>query len=162
MKQNLVAKLTDFTNKLKNNEEDYMKKYKELVGDDIKYDTGHNNFNQPDSKSNLNNKNDNFLKLDNSHDILHKRDNEINNLMSSISELASIFKDFQTLVLEQGTILDRIDYNIENALTNTKQAHTNLIQANKNMESNCARNANIILLSTIFILSVLLIFKFFK
>jgi len=37
MKQNLVSKLTDFTRKLKMNEEEYMKKYRELVGDDLNY-----------------------------------------------------------------------------------------------------------------------------
>jgi syntaxin 16 len=63
--------------------------------------------------------------------------------------------------MEQGTILDRIDYNIETAFDNTKKAHINLEKANKNMEKNCARNTNLILLIIIFIMSILIIFKYF-
>ena len=33
----------------------------------------------------------------------------------SVSELAGIFKEIQVLVIDQGTILDRIDFNIEMA-----------------------------------------------
>ena len=159
MKNNLVLKLSEFTRKLKINEEEYIKKYRELVGDDIKYSGS--DYNNLDSNSNLN-KNGQFLNFENSNDILKKRDNEINNLLSSINELATIFKDFQTLVLEQGTILDRIDYNIETAFTNTRDAHCQLEKANKNMEKNCSRNTNLILIAIIFILSILLILKYVK
>jgi syntaxin 16 len=171
MKQNLVSKLTDFTRKLKMNEEEYMKKYRELVGDDLNYQSKKIiilnlfkffldiNTNQGSSKSGRTD--ENFLKFETSNDILVKRDNEINNLLNSINELSSIFKDFQTLVLEQGTILDRIDYNIETAFENTKKAHVDLEKANKNMEKNCARNSNLVLLVIIFIMSILIIFKYF-
>lgn len=168
MKLNLVNKLGEFTKKLKINEEEYMTKYKELVGDEVKYTSS------LDSKSNLRNlngstksleqdprKGESFLKIDTSNNILQKRDDEINTLVNSITELASIFKDLQTLVLEQGTILDRIDYNIEHALRDTQKATVDLARADKNMKSNCARNANLILLIVIFVLSCLLVMKFF-
>ena len=44
MKQNLVTKLTDFTRRLKLNEEEYMRKYRELVGDDMSYQSKELNF----------------------------------------------------------------------------------------------------------------------
>ena len=36
-------------------------------------------------------------------------------------ELSTIFKELSTLIVNQGTILDRIDYNIEVARENTSK-----------------------------------------
>jgi syntaxin 16 len=157
MKLNIVSKLRDFTKKFKINEETYVNKYKELVGDETKYINSNN-----DKNSNSNFINEQILQVDNKNDILLKRDKEISTLLTSINELASIFKDLQTLVLEQGTILDRIDYNIDNAVQSTKQATDELRKADKNMKSNCARNANMVLIFVIFIFSLLLMLKLVK
>lgn len=40
--------------------------------------------------------------------------------MSTINDLAVLFKELSVLVVEQGTILDRIDFNIEEAHKDTK------------------------------------------
>jgi len=155
MKLNIGSKLREFTKKFKINEETYVNKYKELVGDETKY-----------LSNNDKNTNSNFIneqiQMDSKNDLLQKRDKEISTLLTSINELASIFKDLQTLVLEQGTILDRIDYNIDNAVQSTKDATRELKKANENMKSNCARNANMVLFFIIFILSLLLLFKLTK
>ena len=44
---------------------------------------------------------ENFLMTDNSQHILKKRDNELNLLLNSVQDLAGIFKDMQSLVMEQ-------------------------------------------------------------
>eukprot|EP00948_MAST-09A_sp_MAST-9A-sp1_P004226 g4226.t1 len=41
------------------------------------------------------------------------RDKEIAQISKSIEELHSVFKDLSVLVIDQGTVLDRIDYNME-------------------------------------------------
>ena len=103
----------------------------------------------------------NFLQTqDENNAILRKRDEEISTLLDSINDLASIFKDLQVLVQHQGTILDRIDYNIEAALDNSKEAHKQLVKANEHMKSNCFRNMTLVLIIIIFIEAILLIFKF--
>ncbi|KAG6427206.1 hypothetical protein SASPL_111447 [Salvia splendens] len=43
-----------------------------------------------------------------------EREREIRQVVESVSELAQIMKDLSVLVIDQGTIVDRIDYNITN------------------------------------------------
>uniref|UniRef100_A0A182Q5N2 t-SNARE coiled-coil homology domain-containing protein n=1 Tax=Anopheles farauti TaxID=69004 RepID=A0A182Q5N2_9DIPT len=47
--------------------------------------------------------------------LLKSREDEVLRMTNSITDLNVIFKDISKLVQEQGTILDRIDYNIESA-----------------------------------------------
>ena len=108
------------------------------------------------------NQNDNFLMTDNSKQVLKKRDTELNKLLNSVSDLAGIFKDMQVLVMEQGSILDRIDYNIDIASTNVVKGKNSLIKANDYHKNNCFRNVIIVLLVCIFIEAFMLIFKFIK
>lgn len=54
------------------------------------------------------------------------RGKEISNIARSINELAVLFKDLSVLVVEQGTILDRIDYNVKEAKENMEQAIVHL------------------------------------
>ena len=74
--------------------------------------------------------------------------------------MATTFQDLQVIVQEQGTILDRIDYNIDTTVDNVEKANKNLKEANKKMKRNCFRNATMILLSVIFVESVILLFRF--
>ena len=57
-----------------------------------------------------------------------RRDQEINDIVKSIHGLAEIFRDMQSLVVDQGTILDRIDYNVEQAAVSIKEANKELIK----------------------------------
>lgn len=63
----------------------------------------------------------------NEQDIL-RRDREIREILKSIIELQELFRDFSQLVIEQGTMLDRIDHNIE-------QTHHHVQKGNKNLET---------------------------
>lgn len=130
-----------------------MKKYQDLVGEDL-------NVTQTEEGDKDKDKKDNFFLQENIDLRLVQRDRELTSLLNSINELSQIFKDLQVLVMEQGTILDRIDYNIESAIGTTEDAHKMLVKANKEMKKNCARNAILIMIIIIFVLAVLLIFKF--
>lgn len=62
-------------------------------------------------------------------DLLEERRQEIARIVESIEDLAVLFKDLQTLVIDQGTVLDRIDYNIEQAQAHVEQAVVELKKA---------------------------------
>lgn len=51
-----------------------------------------------------------------------QREREITDIAKGIIELADIFKELQTMVIDQGTLLDRIDYNVEQMSVHVKAA----------------------------------------
>lgn len=56
-----------------------------------------------------------------------QREREINDIAKGIIELADIFKDLQAMVIDQGTMLDRIDYNVEKMAVDVKGAEKELV-----------------------------------
>ena len=155
MKQNILTKLNEFTKKFKLNQELYNNKFQDFVFDE---EQANKSFSA--NKIEDKNKND-FLSTQENHDYLRKRDEDLTNLLNSINELAQIFKDMQALVMEQGTILDRIDYNIDIASKNINKGKKNIKKAEKHLKNNCFRKIIIILIVIIFIEALLLIFKIF-
>ena len=155
MKQNILTKLNEFTKKFKLNQEVYNSKFQDFVFDE---EMANKSFSA--NKIEDQNKND-FLSTQENHDYLKKRDEDLTNLLNNINELAQIFKDMQALVMEQGTILDRIDYNIDIASSNVTKGKKSITKADKHMKNNCFRNVIIILIIIIFIEALLLIFKIF-
>ncbi|EHL02508.1 putative T-SNARE affecting a late Golgi compartment protein 2 [Glarea lozoyensis 74030] len=51
-----------------------------------------------------------------------QREREIMDIAQGIIELADIFKELQSMIIDQGTMLDRIDYNVERMATDVKAA----------------------------------------
>ena len=91
-------------------------------------------------------------------DSTHKS-KEIQSLAKSINDLAVLFKDLSVLVVEQGTVLDRIDYNIHEAKESTAKANVHLEKTVKMEKSTRSRNCILFLAIMIFILASLLILK---
>lgn len=54
--------------------------------------------------------------MDDLEAVAAERDEEITRIAKSIEELSQIFKELAVLVIDQGTILDRIDFNMEQVL----------------------------------------------
>ncbi|GAA5905308.1 t-SNARE syntaxin TLG2 [Sporobolomyces salmoneus] len=59
------------------------------------------------------------------------RSTEISSIAQSITELSDLFKDLNSLVIDQGTLLDRIDWNVEQMGREVKSAVGELQQATR-------------------------------
>ena len=158
MKQNIITKINEFTKKFKLNQELYNNKFNDFVIDE---DIANKSFSMKKNEEEENKNSNDFLSTQENYSQLRKRDQDLTNLLNSVNELAQIFKDMQTLVMEQGTILDRIDYNIDIASTNISKGKKNITKADKYMKNNCFRNVIIILIVIIFIEALLIILKIF-
>lgn len=149
MKLYLTDKFSEFTRNFKYNEEIYSRKYKEL-GDGEELEKNYNNDNQ----------NDNFLLKTEKDNHLQRRDTELSILLNNMSNLSSTFSDLKNLVMEQGTVLDRIDYNIDEAAINTSKGKKHLMNASELQKKSCFRNVMLFLVVCIFVESILIMFKF--
>ncbi|GAA6023138.1 hypothetical protein JCM8202_000996 [Rhodotorula sphaerocarpa] len=64
-------------------------------------------------------------------DAIDRRNAEIQSIAQSIADLADMFKDLSSLVIDQGTLLDRVDWNVEQMNTEVKGAVKELTQATR-------------------------------
>lgn len=68
-------------------------------------------------------------------DALRERDAEMNSIMKSVVELNEIFQEINTMVVNQGSLLDRIDYNIETVQLKVEQGALQIAKAERNARS---------------------------
>lgn len=57
------------------------------------------------------------------------REREIYKISQSVVEISMIFKELENIVIDQGTILDNIEYNIDRTVENVQGAHKQLVKA---------------------------------
>jgi len=69
---------------------------------------------------------------------VNQRSEEISKIAKSITDLHTIFKELAVLVIDQGTILDRIDYNVEQVVHQSREANVQLAKAREHKKSNRA------------------------
>ena len=63
-----------------------------------------------------------MLRLAAQDDGLQTRDRELTEIAKSIAQLAELFKDLSALVIDQGTLLDSVEYNIEQTAVQMEDA----------------------------------------
>ena len=157
----LTTKIQNFSNEFRQNQQQYLKYLKDMGI--ITY----SNTDKDNSPEPLLNEEDdeqkNFLytKDDDMNIQIKKREEDIDILVKSINELSGIFKDLQNIVQEQGTILDRIDYNINISYENSQQGLKYIKKAEQHNNESCFRNAILLLFIIIFVETILIIWKLF-
>ncbi|KAK7196917.1 putative QA-SNARE protein [Novymonas esmeraldas] len=60
---------------------------------------------------------------------------EVKDILDSIHELHNMFEDLHTMVIDHGTMLDRIDYNVDRALVSASKAQIELEKARESQGS---------------------------
>lgn len=88
-----------------------------------------------------------------------QREREITQIAQGIIELADIFKELQTMIIDQGTILDRIDANLETTLTEVKKADKELVVATGYQKKSVKRKLILFLLLLVVGMIILLSVK---
>ena len=91
--------------------------------------------------------------------LVDERDQEIQRIAKSIEELAQIFKELAVLVIDQGTLFDRIDFNMEHAVEHAKEGIAQLTKAEDNQKAASSFRCIAILLVLIAIMILLFILK---
>ena len=166
----LVSKIQNFSNEFRRNQQQFMKYLKEMGGGDQDFIENNNNniinkldesFDSSDDEKESLNKNFLLTQEDDLQFQIKKRDEDINILADSINELSGIFKDLQNVVQEQGTILDRIDYNIDVSYENSQRGLKFIKKAEEHQKDSCFRNMILLLFIIIFIETILIILKLF-
>ncbi|CAA6667794.1 unnamed protein product [Spirodela intermedia] len=98
----------------------------------------------------------NVSKLKKREAFTREREREIEQVVESVNDLAQIMKDLSVLVIDQGTIVDRIDYNIQNVSSSVEEGFK---QLEKDSEKGGMVMCATVLVILCFVMLVLLILK---
>lgn len=98
-------------------------------------------------------------KLKKSEAFTAEREREISQVVESVNDLAQIMKDLSVLVIDQGTIVDRIDYNIQNVTSSVEEGLKQLQKAERTQRKGGMVMCATVLIIMCFIMLVLLILK---
>ena len=161
MYQNLLNRLAETSKSLQTNEEKYLKKYQEINGNEINNtimnSIDHNSFETTQTNFNSNSNNNCAGGFNN----LKARNQNLEDILNTVNELHSIFEDVANLIIYQGTILDRIDYNIYETRYNIRRGNRQLEEAEDSLKNGCLRKMNLILIIAILIMGIIILFKYF-
>ncbi|KAK6833930.1 t-SNARE [Apiospora arundinis] len=91
--------------------------------------------------------------------VILQREREIEDIAQGIIELSDLFRDLQNMVIDQGTMLDRIDYNVERMATDVKGAEKELVIASGYQKKSTKRKIMLLLILIIVGMIILLVIK---
>lgn len=103
-----------------------------------------------------------LAKMKKSEALTAEREREILQIVGSVNELQKIMKDLSSLVIDQGTIMDRIDYNVQNVASSVEQGVKHLQKAERTQrEGGMVMCATVLIFMCIFMIFVLIIKEIF-
>jgi syntaxin 16 len=139
LKISLASRVGEVSAMFRKKQAAYLKKLRDLGGFDSPFRSAtpvQNPYNDPAlqesdadrsfSQSTLLQTKQQRMRHDPNEALIAQREREIEDIAQGIIELANIFQELQTMVIDQGSMLDRIDYNVENMFRDVKEADKEL------------------------------------
>ena len=68
-------------------------------------------------------------RVDRGETMSFERDQEVMKILESVNDLAGVMKDLSVLIIDQGSVLDRIDYNCEQVAVTVEEGRKQLVKA---------------------------------
>ncbi|KAK9825959.1 hypothetical protein WJX74_001403 [Apatococcus lobatus] len=99
------------------------------------------------------------MKVDTLDAFAQERDREVRSILQSINDLAQIMKDLSTLVIDQGTVLDRIDYNMEQVAMKVDEGVKQLVRAEQHQKNSRLIICIMFLIVAVILMLIILIAK---
>lgn len=90
---------------------------------------------------------------------VRRREKELSLIAGSVEDLAQIMKDLSTLVIEQGTVLDRIDYNVEHVQADVVRGVEELKKADNAQKKGTLFTCILVLLVLCIIMFGIIVFR---
>ncbi|KAK9919935.1 hypothetical protein M0R45_028508 [Rubus argutus] len=144
----LATDLQSLSNELRKKQSNYLKRLKQQKegqdGDDLE-------MNLNGSRSRMDG--------DDLDEIMFHDQREIHQVVESVNELAQIMKDLSVLVIDQGTIVDRIDYNIQNVASTVEDGLKQLQKAERTQKQGGMVMCATVLVIMCAVMLVLLVLK---
>jgi len=157
VQRSLATKLQKLSQQFRQTQKDYLNEIRKRQKDAGWDDPSNSHANGSTQDSGFNN--EQLLELESMEMNASQRSEEICRIASSISELHTIFKELAVLVIDQGSILDRIDYNIEQVVHKSTEANVQLHKAEASQKSNRAMKCILLLVAINSFLILILIWK---
>ncbi|TKA82793.1 hypothetical protein B0A55_01773 [Friedmanniomyces simplex] len=90
---------------------------------------------------------------------IEQREREIEGIAQGVIDLSNIFQELNSMVIDQGTVLDRIDYNVERTAEHVKEAEKELTVATGYQRKSTKRKIILLLVLVVVGMVILLFIK---
>jgi syntaxin 16 len=90
---------------------------------------------------------------------IEQREREIEKIAQGVIDLSTIFQELNSMVIDQGSLLDRIDYNVERTNEDVKQAEKELVVATRYQKKGTRRLVILLLILLVVGMFILLLVK---
>ena len=163
---NLVGRLQEITERFRSSQGNYLRRIEAREKRNSQYFSTYQDPQPEDDGSLVHSQSEggwskqDMLMMEENTMAIKRREEEISSVVQSIQDLNTIFRDLASMVSEQGEVVDRIDYNIENPTIKVEQGVEQLRKASKYQANNRKMKCIFILgLSLILLLFLLILVK---